>query len=127
MRRGDNKSVSVEYGHYLELAGGSNDPQLYYKLGLARFTLKDYAGAVEPLERFLKLQPQGKLAQAAGYWLGISYEETQQEQKAIDAWQRSVALFPGSELAPTLRQKIRKGTQALAQANGAPAAAAGKR
>ena len=121
VRRGDNKAVSTELGHYLELAGPSNDPQLYYHLGFARFQLKDFAGAVDPLEHFLKLQPQGKLAQAVGFWLGVSYEETNAPAKATDAYQRAVSLFPGSELAPTIRQKIRKIAQAQAAA---PAAAA---
>src|SRR5579872_4961644 len=82
VRKNDYQGISTELGHYLELSGPSNDPQLYFHLGFARFQLKDFAGAVDPLEHFLKLQPQGKLAQAAGYWLGTSYEETNQPARA---------------------------------------------
>jgi len=127
VRRGDNKAISSELGHYLELAGQSQDPQLYYHLGFARFQLKDFAGATDPLEHFLKLQPQGKLAQAVGYWLGISYEETNAPAKAADAYQKAAALFPGSELAPTIRQKLRKLAQQQAAVPTAPAAKAAAR
>ncbi len=127
VRRGDNKAVSTELGHYLELAGQSNDPQLYYHLGFARFQLKDFAGATDPFEHFLKLQPQGKLAQAIGYWLGMSYEETNAPAKATEAYQRAAALFPGSELAPTIRQRIRSIAQQQAAAPAAPAARRARR
>jgi len=121
VRRNDFKAISTNYGHYLELAGPSNDPQLYFHLGFARFQLKDFSGAVEPLERFLKLQPQGKLAQAAGYWLGTSYEETNAPAKATEVYQKAASLFPGSELAPLIRQRIRKIAQG---ASAGPATAA---
>ncbi len=122
VRRNDLKAISLEYGHYLELAGPSNDPQLYFKLSAARFQLKDFVGAIEPLERFLKLQPQGRLAQTAGYWLGSSYEETNAAAKATDVYQKAASLFPGSELAPLIRSRIRKIAQA--QAAGPAAASA---
>jgi len=126
IRRNDNKAISSELGHYLELSGPSNDPQLYYHLGFARFQLKDFAAATDPLARFLALQPQGKLAQAVGYWLGMSYEETNAPAKAAETYQRALALFPGSQLAPTIRNQIRK-AQAAAAAAPAPAATPAKK
>ena len=49
-----------------------------------------------------------RLAQSAGYWLGYSYEEGNNPAKAIDAYTKALALFPGSELAPLLRSRLRK-------------------
>ena len=121
VRRGDNKAVSTEYGRYLDMVGSTNDPQLYFHLGYSRAQLKEFATAIDPLERFLKVQSQGKLAQAAGYWLGLAYEETNASAKAAEAYGRAVALFPGSELAPMIRNRMRK----LPAAGAAPALPAG--
>lgn len=107
-KRGDNKTTSEELGRYLELTPNAADPQLWFHLGYARALLKDQAGAIEPLEKFLKLQAQGKLAQLAGYYLGIAYEETGAIAKASEAYTKAASLFPGSELAPSIRQHLRK-------------------
>jgi TolA-binding protein len=130
VRRGDHKAVSTEYGRYLDMVGSTNDPQIYFHLGYSRAQLKEFQTAIDPLEKFLKAQSQGKLAQSAGYWLGLAYEETGASAKAADAYTKAVSLFPGSELAPLIRNRMRKlpppGT-APAQAPAAPAKPAAPR
>jgi TolA-binding protein len=120
----DHKAVSIEYGRYLDLVGTTNDPQLYFHLGYSRAQLKEFAGAIDPLEKFLKVQSQGKLAQSAGYWLGFAYEETGAPAKATDAYQKALALFPGSEVAPVIRGRLRRLSQSAAAPQAAPAPAA---
>jgi TolA-binding protein len=108
VRRNDHKAVSLEYGRYLDMVGTTNDPQIYFHLGYSRAQLKEFPASIDPLERFLKAQAQGKLAQSAGYWLGMAYEETGATAKAAEAYNRAIALFPGSELAPVMRGRLRK-------------------
>ena len=125
VRRNEHKAVSVDYGRYLDLVGSTNDPQIYFHLGYSRAQLQEFGAAIDPLEKFLKAQSQGKLAQSAGYWLGMAYESTGASAKAVDAYQKAVALFPGSELAPVLRNRLRKLTGAPAPQGAAPQPAGG--
>ena len=120
VRRNEHRAVSVEYGRYLDLVGSTNDPQFYFHLGYSRSQIPEFAAAIDPLERFLKAQPQGRAAQSAGYWLGLAYESTGAVAKATDAYQKAVALFPGSELAPLIRNKLRRLTGAPASQGAAP-------
>lgn len=121
-RRGDHKTTSEELGRYLELVPHASDPQLWFHLGYARALLKEHAGVVEPMEKFLKASPGGRTGQTAGYYLGVAYEETGAPQKALEAYQKAHALFPGSELASLIRQRLRKLPGAQGQAPAAPAA-----
>ena len=125
VRRAEHKAVSTDYGRYLELVGTTNDPQIYFHLGYSRAQLQEFAAAIDPLERFLKVQSQGKLAQSAGYWLGLAYESTGAVAKATDAYQKAATLFPGSELAPVIRNRLRKLTGAGPPPQGAPQPAGG--
>lgn len=121
-RRGDHKVASEELGKYLELVPNANDPQLWFHVGYARALLKEHAGVIEPMEKFLKASPGGRTGQTAGYYLGVAYEETGAPQKALEAFQKAHALFPGSELASLIRQRLRK----LPGGQPAPAPAANK-
>jgi TolA-binding protein len=123
VRHNDHAAVSTELGRYLEAVSAPADPTVWFHLGFSRAQLKDYARAVEPLERFLKVQQQGRQAQAAGYWLGLSLEETGAAAKAVEAYNRAVALFPGNETAVAIRARLKRLGSGAPQSPAAPAPA----
>ena len=107
-KMGDWKTAATELGRYVELAPGQAEPLVNFHLGHARAMDKQWAGVVTALELFLKSAPGSKTAQTAGFYLGQAYEELGSYSKAAEAYQRSVGLYPGSELAPLLRARIRR-------------------
>jgi TolA-binding protein len=107
-RRQDWQNTSVELGRYIELDGKSADPAVWYHLGQSRVQIKDFAGAVLPLETYLKTAGTGKVAQYAGFLLGQSYEETGNAAKAREVFERAEKLYPGSEFAPAIRNHLRR-------------------
>lgn len=128
-RLGDWKGAAVELGRYVELSPGA-EPLVNFHLGHARAMNREWPGVIAPMEAFLKSAGSTKTAQTAGFYLGQAYEETGNAGKANDAYQRAQSLYPGSDLAPLIRSRIRH-LQAAAAASqpatapgAAPAAAA---
>lgn len=107
-RRQDWKGVSENLGRYVELQPKVDDAQVWYHLGSARMQTKEYPGAIAPLENFLKSAGGTKTAQYAGLLLGQAYEETGQPAKAAAAYDRAEKLYPGSDFAPAIRNRLRK-------------------
>ena len=107
-RRQDWKATSEQLGRYVELQPKVDDPQVWYHLGSARIQTKEFQGAIVPLENFLKSAGGTKTAQYAGLLLGQSYEETGQPAKAAAAYERAEKLYPGSDFAPMIRNRLRK-------------------
>jgi TolA-binding protein len=106
----DWRATSDQLGRYVELENPARitDAQVWYHLGSARMQTKEFAGAVVPLENFLKTAGGSKTAQYAGYLLGQAYEETNNPTKAREAFERALNLYPGSEFAAGLRNHLRK-------------------
>jgi len=123
-RRQDWKGVSEQLGRYVDLQPRVEDSQIWYHLGSARMQLKDFAGAVVPLENFIKAGGTNKTAQYAGMLLGQAYEETGNNPKAKDAYERAEKLYPGSEFAPMIRNRLRRVQSALGGPSIAPLAPA---
>jgi tetratricopeptide (TPR) repeat protein len=111
-RRNDYQTAAQELGRYLELVGKAEDAMTYFRLGNAFTQVKDWQKAIGPLELFLKNTGGTKTAQYAGYLLGSSYEETGSAEKARQAYERAAGLYPGSEFAPMIRNKLRHLTAA---------------
>jgi TolA-binding protein len=107
-RRSDWKATSDELGHYVELEPKVQDAQVWYHLGNARMQLHDYAGAIVPLENYLKNTGGTKTAQYVGFLLGQAYEETGNAAKAREVYEHAAGLYPGSEFAPMIRNRLRK-------------------
>jgi tetratricopeptide (TPR) repeat protein len=107
-RRQDWRAASEELGHYVELEPKVTDPLVWFHLGNARMQTHEYQGAIAPLESFLKNTGGTKTAQYAGFLLGQAYEETGNANKAREAYDRAVNLYPGSEFAPMIRGRLRK-------------------
>jgi predicted negative regulator of RcsB-dependent stress response len=123
-RQQDWKGVSDNLGHYVELQPKVDDAQVWYHLGSARIQTKEYAGAIVPLENFIKGTGGTKTAQYAGMLLGQAYEETGQPAKAVAAYERAEKLYPGSDFAPMIRNRLRRIASASAGVPPAPPTAA---
>lgn len=107
-RRQDWKGVSEMLGRYVDLEAKVTDPQVWYHLGSARMQTKEYQGAIAPLENFLKSAGGTKTAQYAGLLLGQAYEETNNPTRAREVYARAERLYPGSEFAPMIRNRLHK-------------------
>ena len=130
-RQQDWRTASTELGRYTELEPKVEDPLVWFHLGNARTQTREYAAAIQPLENYLKAISSTKTSQYAGFLLGSAYEETGNFAKAHDAYERAAGLYPGSEFAPMIRNKLRHLPTAQQQAAAtapapvaAPAAAA---
>ena len=119
-RVGDWRGAATELGRYLELSP-SSEPLVNFHLGHARAMTREWQGVIAPMETFLKTAGTTKTAQTAGFYLGQAYEEAGNFGKATDAYQRAQSLYPGSDLAPLIRSRIRRLQAAAAAAQGQPA------
>jgi tetratricopeptide (TPR) repeat protein len=119
-RRQDWKATSEQLGRYVELQPKVEDGQIWYHLGSARIQTKEYQGAIAPLENFIKSTGGTKTAQYAGMLLGQAYEEVGNNQKAREAYERAERLYPGSDFAPMIRNRLRRVNAVLSGGPGAP-------
>lgn len=123
-RRQDWKAVSQELGRYVELEPKITDNLIWFHLGSARVQTREFQGAVQPLENFLKSAGGTKTAQYAGLLLGQAYEEVGNSTRAREVYERALSLYPGSDFAPMLRNRLRKIAGANAPLGTPPATAA---
>jgi len=107
-RRQDWKTTSQDLGRYVELEPKVGDNMIWFHLGSARIQTREYQGAVQPLESFIKGTGGTKTAQYAGLMLGQAYEEVGNPTRAREVYERAVSLYPGSEFAPQIRNRLRK-------------------
>jgi tetratricopeptide (TPR) repeat protein len=127
-RLGDWKGAATELGRYAELSPASVEPTVNFHLGHARAMIREWPGVIAPMEAFLKTGGTTKTAQTAGYYLAVAYEEAGNYAKAAEAYTRAASLYPGSDLAPIIRAKLRRlpslqAAAATAQGQGAAAPA----
>jgi tetratricopeptide (TPR) repeat protein len=122
-RRQDWKTVSQDLGRYVELEPKVGDNMIWFHLGSARVQTHEYQGVVQPLESFLKGAGGTRTAQYAGLLLGQAYEEVGNPARAREVYERAVSLYPGSEFAPQIRNRLRKLATATAPLGTAPATA----
>jgi len=123
-RRQDWRSASQDLGRYVELEPKVNDNMIWFHLGSARIQTKEFQGAVHPLETFLKTAGGTKTAQYAGLLLGQAYEEVGNPARAREVYERAVSLYPGSDFAPQLRNRLKRLAAASAPLGTPPATAA---
>jgi tetratricopeptide (TPR) repeat protein len=123
-RRQDWKGASQDLGRYVELEPKVTDGMIWYHLGSARIQTKEYQGAVHPLEAFLKSTGGTKTAQYAGLLLGQAYEEVGNATRAREVYERALSLYPGSEFATQLRNRLKRLAAATAPLGTPPATAA---
>jgi tetratricopeptide (TPR) repeat protein len=123
-RHQDWKTVSQELGRYVELEPKLSDNMIWFHLGSARVQTREFQGAVQPLENFLKGTGGTKTAQYAGLLLGQAYEEVGNAARAREVYDRALSLYPGSDFAPMIRGRLRKIAGANAPLGTPPATAA---
>jgi TolA-binding protein len=121
-RRSEWATAAQELSRYIELEPKAEDNVVYFRLGNALTQVKEFPKAIQPLETFLKNSGGTKTAQYAGFLLGTAYEETGKADKARTAYDRAAALYPGSEFAPMIRNRIRHLNAAASGTTTAPAA-----
>lgn len=123
-RRGDFSAASAEFARYVVLMpNGPETPYAHYWLGEARSQLRDYQGAVVPLETFLKTSPSGKNHDWASVLLGVALEETGQFAKAQDVYNSALAKYPHSIHVTQMRNRMKKLPSAMAAADSKKTAA----
>ncbi len=123
-RRQDWNATSQDLGRYVELEPKVSDNIIWFHLGSARIQTKEFQGALHPLETFLKSAGGTKTAQYAGLLLGQAYEEVGNANRAREVYERAVTLYPGSEFAPQLRNRLKRLAAAAAPLGTPPATAA---
>ncbi len=107
-RREDWRATSQELKRYLSLDGeGADSLQAAFMLGSALFNLKDWPGAQPHLERFVTGARGQKHADTASFLLGQVHEYQGRFDKAMEAYRKGVADYPGSELVPAMQQRFR--------------------
>jgi tetratricopeptide (TPR) repeat protein len=122
-RRQDWKAASQDLGRYVELEQKVGDNMIWFHLGSARIQTREFQGAVHPLEAFLKSTGGTKTAQYAGLLLGQAYEEVGNPARAREVYERAVSLYPGSEFAPQIRNRMKRLAAASAPLGTAPVTA----
>jgi tetratricopeptide (TPR) repeat protein len=126
-RRQDWKAASQDLGRYVELEPKVSDNMIWFHLGSARMQTKEFQGAIQPLESFLKGTGGTKTAQYAGLLLGQAYEEVGNPNRAREAYTRAESLYPGSEFAPAIRNRMKRLAAASAPLGTPPATASAPR
>jgi TolA-binding protein len=69
-----------------------------YKVGLYRYQTGDYQGAVEAFTQLHGEYPQSPYRGATYYWVGESYDQLTQPEKALAAFQQVIQRFPAERL-----------------------------
>ncbi len=123
-RRNDFRTAATEFARYVELMpNGPETPYANYWLGESRSQLRDYEGAIGPLETFLKTSPSGKNHDWASVLLGVAYEETSKWSKAQETYNSALQKFPHSIHATQMRNRLRRIPAAQAAADSKKTAA----
>lgn len=87
--RGD---LSAAIGHYNDAwVQEPHNPEVAYRSGLALIGMRQYKGAAQFLEHAIRFDPSSA---AAAYNLGVAYEASGQDSKAITAYWRALHLAP---------------------------------
>jgi len=107
---GDAYREKKEYGRAIEFYRKAlrEDPgfvEAHRGLGLTYMAIGDYGAAVSSLETALQFAPDFP---AARFDLGIAYAAMYEREKAIDAFKKVIAQEPGSSLADSARDELKK-------------------
>ncbi len=105
--RHDWRAANDELTRYITLAS-KPDETANFLLAQARFAIKDYAHAIEPLQVYLKAAPNSKSADYATMILGECYAETGDPKKAIDIYRTGADRFGASQYSTTMRNRARR-------------------
>ena len=82
------------------------DPGLLFQLGLLKYNMQDFAGAINALEKATTMTPDYANAK---YFLGLSYEVTGQHDKAIKQFEDLKVTNPDSKEVDTILTNLKAG------------------
>ncbi len=106
--RRDYRNAAEELGRYVTLATGKIDDNALYMLGQARYVLKDYKGAIEPMQAYLKAVPYSKVGDYATMVYAESLSESGEKQKAIQVYRTGADRYYDGQYASTMRNRARR-------------------
>ncbi len=106
--RHDYRTAAGALGRYVSLIDGPPDAEALFDLGQARHGLKDFAGAVDPLRRFMQTHPGPRSGATAMLLLGESLAMSGQPQEAIRADRDGANRYPASPEAAWMRARARR-------------------
>lgn len=89
------------------------DPGIFFQLGLLKYNIKDYAGAVVALEKATGMTPDYANAK---YFLGLSYDALGKVIPAIAQFERLLVTNPDSKEIKEILANLRAGKPALVNA-----------
>lgn len=97
-----------------KLAGAfPNDPTLFFRLGILKYQLKDYVGAVAALERAVSVAP---VYANARYFLGLAYEKVGRVSDAIGQFEELTKTNPDSAEVKLILSNLKAGKDSFASA-----------
>lgn len=106
-RRNDFRTANAELDRYFELSPEPEDAA-FLLLGQARHAVRDYKGAVDPLETFLKKAPESRSADYVTLILGESLAEAGEKEKAISVYLEGARKYASSQWASSMRVRARR-------------------
>jgi tetratricopeptide (TPR) repeat protein len=88
-----------------------NDPSISFRLGILKYQLKDYAGAVAAFEKAISVAP---IYANARYFLGLSYEKVARVPDAIIQFEELAKTNPDNEEVKSILTNLKAGKDAFA-------------
>ena len=83
-----------------------NDPTVFFQLGLLRYSNDEFSNAVYSLERAIDLNP---LYANAKYFLGLSYDQIGETQKAIEQFESILSTNPDNNEVSFILKNLKEG------------------
>jgi len=106
--RRDNRAANEALTRYFALAGPKPEEVAYLYQGQARVGLKEFAGAVEPLQLFLRGSPPARLGDQATFLLADALVETGDKARAATVLRTNADRYYTSPMAGAMRLRARK-------------------
>lgn len=84
------------------------NPAIFFQLGLLKYNVGDWGGAIESLEKAVSMTPDYANAK---YFLGLAYEITKQHEKAIKQFQDIIKTNPDNKEVQAILANLIEGKQ----------------
>ncbi len=93
------------------------DPAIFFQLGLLKYNVSDFKGAIEAFEKATSMTPDYANAK---YFLGLSYEATKQHDKAIKEFEDLTKTNPDSKEVQAILANLEAGKPIFTSAQTKP-------
>ncbi|MBE1236112.1 tol-pal system protein YbgF [Phaeovibrio sulfidiphilus] len=108
-------SAAPRAGAGVSLPAGSEEEQYNYAFEL--LNARDFAGAEQAFDAFIKAHPKGRLTGNAQYWLGETYYARGDFEQAAVAFMKGYQNYPGSAKGPDNLLKLGMSLSKLGKKN----------